>query len=92
MIVADSIKYSTQFLWLLAMMNADIASLSCFHICVPAVFFTCCRDVSEVFYGPHGFNKSILSNPVLFLNGSSKSAVCMSLQVSDFSLDIITIL
>jgi len=35
------------------MMYADVASLSCFQICVPAFFFTCCTDVSVKFFMDH---------------------------------------
>lgn len=81
-IVADGIKNSTGFFWLLPMMYAGITSLSCFQICVPAFFFTCCTEVScEVFHGPHWLDKRsgrlAFLSPVLFLNGCSKSAVCV---------------
>ena len=53
MIMADGIKNSTEFFWLLPVMYADDASLSFFRICVPVFFFMCCRDVSVKFFMDH---------------------------------------
>jgi len=35
------------------MMYADIASVSCFQMCVPVFFVMCCRDVSVKFFMDH---------------------------------------